>query len=335
MHTSTSTDYPWHEASWQKIVSARSQNHLPHALLLSGSKGTGRLDFAEKLVTSLLCTSPVDETSCGNCQSCKTYHSSANPDFLRVELLEGKQQISVDQVRKISEFISYTRSFDAYRVVLISPAERMNLNSANSLLKSLEEPASNTVIILVTTHLGKMLPTIKSRCQLLTLPTPETKQAVSWLQDMLPMINNPEELLNMAHGQPLTAMNISDDALQNRADVVDDLIALCSEKKTITEIAKEWEKNDQTMLLNWQITWLQDIIKNNAIDDQNTQAQTENINKISEKLIKIVNPEKQWQLYQQLINQRKTIHTSVNSLLFVENMLILWLQASHTAKYIK
>ncbi len=182
MKTSTNPEYPWHETSWDKFTTARSQDHLPHALLLVGADGTGKLDFAKKIATSLLCTAPVNNKACQNCQSCKTYHANANPDFMQIELLEDKQQISVDQIRQLSEFINYTRSFQGYRVIMINPIERMNQNAANSLLKSLEEPADNTVIILVATNLGKILPTIKSRCQLLTLTTPEKNQALSWLK---------------------------------------------------------------------------------------------------------------------------------------------------------
>jgi DNA polymerase-3 subunit delta' len=322
-------DYPWHDSSWEKFVTARSRNHLPHALLISGSEGIGKLGFAKKIVNALLCTSPVDNQACQNCKSCKTYQANANPDFINIELLEDKQQISVDQIRKLSDFINYTRSYNAYRVVLINPVERMNKNAANSLLKSLEEPAENTVIILVATSLGNILPTIKSRCQLLTLPSPSNQQASLWVKEYSKH-TNPEVLLSIANGQPLTALTITDDEIQNRVELAADLLSICKKQITVTEIAKKWEKQDHAMLLNWQITWLQKFIKNNNIESFSADDEQGVLATTLEELKTYVSDNGAWELYQQLIHQKQYIHTSVNALLFSENMLMLWLQANRS-----
>jgi DNA polymerase-3 subunit delta' len=329
MSDSIISDYPWHQNSWDKIVSARDKNHLPHALLISGMDGTGKVDFAKKLVTSLLCTAPINNQACQNCRSCKTYHSGANPDYMQIELLEGKQQISVDQIRKLTEFISYTRSFEAYRVILLHPVERMNNNAANSLLKSLEEPASNTVIILVAKNLSGILPTIKSRCQLLALPSPNNDQALAWINQQSTS-NNPQEILDMANGQPLTAINISDEDIQSRGALATDLLSICTEQKVVTEVAKTWEKFDHETLLNWQISWVQNFIKNNTLANKETISNQDTLTSKLTELSDTLSSTSQWSLYQQLIKQKQYIHTSVNSLLFVETMLLLWLQASLT-----
>ena len=329
MSETTQKTYPWHNSSWDKFVMAKTQNHLPHALLISGMNGTGKLDFAKKVATSLLCTSPINNEACQNCKSCKTYHARANPDFMEIELLEGKQQISVDQIRKLSDFISYTRSFSAYRIILLNPVERMNTNAANSLLKSLEEPASNTVIILVASNLSRILPTIKSRCQLLTLPSPTTKQAISWIQQEKTNAN-PSELLEMANGQPLTAIAITDEDIQSRGELANDLYSICMQEKSVTETAKNWEKFDHSTLLNWQITWIENNIKNNELQSKIQSIKQGELSTTLAKLDKLLPSLEQWKLYEQLIAQKKYIHTSVNPLLFIENMLLLWLQASRS-----
>jgi len=331
MSNSVINDYPWHQSSWDKFVSARSKNHLPHALLISGTEATGKLDFAKKIVTSLLCTSPINNQACQKCNSCKTYQSGANPDYMNIELLEGKQQISVDQIRQLTEFISYTRSFEAYRVILLHPVERMNNNAANSLLKSLEEPANNTVIILVSSNLGRIIPTIKSRCQLLVLPSPSKEQAIEWIKQQSAS-KNPEELLEMANGQPLTAINISDEDIQSREELANDLLNICTEQKTVTDVAKVWEKLDHSALLNWQINWVQKFIKNKALGQSPTNKNQQKLDVILSKIENRIASDAQWELYQQLIKQKQYIHTSVNPLLFIENMLLLWLQASRTSK---
>ncbi len=329
MNNSAGTQYPWHESAWNKIVSAKENDHLPHALLISGAEGTGKKGFSENLAQFLLCTSVQNNKACGSCPSCKTYLSGANPDFMRINLLEDKQQISVDQIRNLSQFINYTRSYDAHRVILLNPTERMNLNAANSLLKSLEEPASNTIIILVATSLSGILPTIKSRCQLLSLPTPEKALAITWLSSQ--HIDNTEELLEIAQGCPLKALDITDETLQSRVELANDLVEFCTHQTAITEIAKKWEKYDPTILLNWQISWIEQYIKAVSCSDYVTSDLSKkpqpNNNTIS-KLYDLVNPKEHWGLYQNLIRQKQYVHTSVNSLLYIENMLLLWLQAS-------
>jgi len=327
----TLNTYPWHKSSWDKFVTAKSKNHLPHALLISGTDGTGTLDFAKRIATALLCTSPVNNEACQNCKSCKTYKAGANPDFMGIELLEGKQQIAVDQIRKLADFITYTRSFNAYRVILLNPVERMNANAANSLLKSLEEPASNTVIILVASNLSRIIPTIKSRCQILALPTPTKAQAISWLKQKK-ITTDPEELLEMSNGQPLTAIGISDEDIQSRGQLANDLYSICMQKKSVTDIAKTWEKYDQSNLLNWQIIWVEKFIKNNVLQSQTEPNDQGDLAMILAKLANDLSSGEQWNLYQQLIAQKKYIHTSVNPLLFIENMLLLWLQASRSSK---
>jgi len=320
--------YPWHNSTWDKFVTARAQNHLPHALLIAGSDGTGKLDFAKRIATALLCTSPVNNEACQKCKSCKTYQADANPDFMSIELLKDKQQIAVDQIRKLSDFISYTRSYNAYRVILLNPVERMNNNASNSLLKSLEEPASNTIIILVASNLSKILPTIKSRCQILTLPNPTKTQALSWMQQQQHSnTTNPEELLEMANGQPLTALTLSEDDVKSRVELAQDLLAICTYQQPVTDIAKKWEKYDQSAILNWQIVWSEKSIKNSILQ-KNKEKKKSEIATILEKLDKHIATQQHWQLYQQLITQKQYIHTSVNSLMFLENMLLLWLQAS-------
>jgi len=323
------TSYPWHDNSWDQFASAYTQNHLPHAILLTGAQGVGKLAFAEKMVKSLLCLSPIAENqqACGVCQGCKTYEADANPDYMGIQLLENKQQISVNQIRELSEFLNYSRSFNAYRTVLITPIERMNLNAANSLLKSLEEPAENTVIILTATHLSKVMPTIKSRSQLLALPMPERAQAIDWLKQQKTNLNNVEELLEMSHGSPLLALETSDEAIQKRQDLAQDILNIIEKNNSVIEIAKKWEKYEVESMLDWQIIWLQNFLKKTYAPNSplsQLTAYSNILQKLEQELLK----DKLWGLYQQLIQKKQTLHTSVNALINIENMLTLWLQAS-------
>ena len=325
------TEYSWHQHCWDYFVQARTSEHVPHAILLTGENGIGKLALANKMAKSLLCMQPNTETAlfeaCDTCQSCKTYDSGANPDYTSVSLLQDKQQIGVDQIRELSEFLNYSRSFNTYRVVLLNPVERMNTNAANSLLKSLEEPARNTVLILIASQLSKILPTIKSRCQILSLATPTKSQSLEWLKLNVPELINPEQKLRMASGKPLFAMDIKVEDIEDRESFMGDLLSVIEDRKSVVEVAKSWEKYDFATLINWQISSLQEMIKLTASGKIDTLDDADKYNKILSQLAKKISTEHKWQLYQQLINQKHYIHTSVNALMFVESMILLWLQA--------
>ena len=327
----TAITYPWQDNNWKYFVQARAANHLPHALLLVGEEGIAKYILAKRMAKSLLCMQPIEFESCGKCQSCKTYESGANPDYTQIELAEDKQQISVDQIRKLNEFLTYTRSFNTHRVAIINPIERMNNNAANSLLKSLEEPANNSVIILVASNLSKILPTIKSRCQLISVACPSKIQAIDWFKKNHPNIEHAELRLDIASFKPLKAFNITDDDISARSNFLEDLTNIVSENLSVVVTAKKWEKTNLESLLNWQITWAQQLIKvaecGSLSSDLNESHKTDRLYQIQQALFSQIKPDKRWQLYQHLIKQKQYIHTSVNTLMFIENMLLLWLEA--------
>jgi DNA polymerase-3 subunit delta' len=228
----------------------------------------------------------------------------------------------------MSKFIILSRSFDAYRVILLQPVEAMNMNAANSLLKSLEEPADNTVIILLATHLNQVLPTIKSRCQLLTLPTPTMIQSLEWLKKNSPQLENAKELLDMSFGRPLLAFDIKEEDFNQRNDFAFDILSIIQEKKSVIEIAKKWEKSDFKSLIKWQSSWLQGFIKNDIVNTNNESNQTTPLLQHLSKINESIKSEQQWLLYQEIIELQRYIHTSVNPLMLIENMLTLWFKAS-------
>ena len=330
--SSSDQEFPWHQTCWNLFIKARSQNHLPHAILLSGEEGIGKLSLAKRMAKSLLCmnniTNPKD--ACNECQSCKTYESGANPDFTQISLLEDKQQIGVDQIRALSNFLNFSRSFNTTRVVILNPVERMNLNAANSILKSLEEPTTHTVLILVTAKISQLLPTIKSRCQLFGVASPSKIQSIDWLQQHQRQNNNAEEnpvnlekLLEITGNKPLRAIKLSQQDIDDRNQYFKDLASVINQQTSITEMAKKWEKHDSEAILDWQILLIQNKIKITMSSTPNEVNSSSPTNQLTLHL----SAENHWLLYQNLLKQKQYIHTSVNSLMFMENMIMLWLKA--------
>ena len=210
--------YPWQNESWQALQGLRAR--LPHALLLKGAQGIGKLDLALNFAQAMLCEKPhADGTACQECNSCHWFAQYSHPDFRLIQpdalsAEEGEEkpggkkpsrEISVDQIRDLSTFANLSAHCGGYRVVLIHPTEAMNNNAANSLLKTLEEPTDKLLFLLVTHKPQQLLPTILSRCLSFTVHTPTREVGAAWLAQQ--GVKNPEHALAQTGFAPLQALN--------------------------------------------------------------------------------------------------------------------------------
>jgi DNA polymerase-3 subunit delta' len=205
---STHIPYPWQQGAWQRIQQQIAQNKIPHALLLSGQQGIGKWHFAQSLANYLLCNSPKAELACGQCRSCQLLLAQTHPDKKIVVPEEPGKAIKIEQIRLLSNMVSKTAQQGGRKVILLGPVEQLNSNSANALLKSLEEPAGDTVLILFTHVQSAVMATIRSRCQLLPMSAPSTPVARQWLANL--QIEDSETLLDLAGGAPLIARDMVD-----------------------------------------------------------------------------------------------------------------------------
>jgi len=210
-------------------LAARSAR-LPHALLVYGPRGVGKLALAESISQTILCESSAKKP-CGVCDGCRWFLGGNHPDFRRVEpealaklppadpddeapaAKRTKQpsiEIKIDQVRELADFL-YVRSHrGAMRVALVHPAEDMNENASNALLKGLEEPPAGAMFILVSHRPAQLLPTIRSRCVALPVPIPPREAALKWLSGQ--GIKDAERWLAYAGGAPLRALDYAAEA---------------------------------------------------------------------------------------------------------------------------
>ncbi len=264
---------PWHHAPLTELLARR--NALPHALLIYGKQGIGKVEFARALAQSLLCETPQSGVACGVCDVCGWYREGNHPDFRELipeNLVEDdpasevaeetsasekkkSKEIKIDQVRDLGDFMTLSTHRDGFRVLLIHPAEAMNLAAANALLKTLEEPPARTVILLVTDQLGRLLATIRSRCQRVLLPSPDAAVALQWLQAR--QIDNAEQALAMAGGAPLDAVAFADGAYQSERRAF--VAALTDPAGDYAAAAQSFEKSDLVNVITWLQTWVADI----------------------------------------------------------------------------
>ena len=191
---------------WQyreRLNRTRLRGRLPHALLISGQEGIGKRVLAIQLAHSLLCEQPgADGQPCGQCAACGWLQAGTHPDLLWLLPEEAGKAIKVDQVRALTSELCMTSHAGRYKVAIIQPADAMNRNAANSLLKTLEEPTDNTLVVLLTALPGRLPATIRSRCQQLQVAVPDALSARQWLQDTGMEPGQAIGYLKLAHGAP-------------------------------------------------------------------------------------------------------------------------------------
>ena len=211
---------PWHREELERLMARRER--MPHALLVSGRTGIGKVEFARELGRSLLCESPIDRLACGECPSCHWFGQGNHPDYREIvpeaaeegeaEAAEGESAkeagkkslvIKIGQIRAIRDFIGLSTHRAGHRVLLLHPAEALQPAAANSLLKTLEEPPPATVIVLVSDRPARLLATIRSRCESVVLRAPDREHALAWLAAQ--EAGEPEIVLALAGGAPLLA----------------------------------------------------------------------------------------------------------------------------------
>lgn len=209
---------PWQQETWRALASRLLEGKLPHGLLITGQPGVGKGLFATAFARLALCRNPKDGRACGACNGCAQFDAGSHPDFSRVtfEEREGKAgeegalklNISVEQVRTLIGDLQLHSHQGGRKVALIEPAEGMSVAAANSLLKTLEEPPADTLLLLVSSAPGRLPATIRSRCQVAALPVPNTSQALAWLQDRGAR-DDWSVLLGFCGGAPLAALDLA------------------------------------------------------------------------------------------------------------------------------
>lgn len=262
------TIYSWHMGQFQQL--AQRAGNLPHALLLTGAVGTGKRAFARSLARGLLCEKPSAPLSaCGACEACHWFDTENHPDFrlLQPEAdvtddeteptdKKKKRDISIAQVRSLAEFINISSHRNGVKVVLIQPAEAMNVNAANALLKSLEEPPPHTQFLLVADRPSMLPATIRSRCQQLALRSPTVQEAEQWLADNGNA--QPELALAQAGGAPLLAAELdAPEYWTSRRQFLDGLTSRTFDALTLAE---RFAEHPIPQMITWLQRWTYDLV---------------------------------------------------------------------------
>jgi len=317
---------PWQQSQWQLLQESRQQGRLPHALLLTGPQGLGKGQFATLFAQSLLCQSNnADATPCGQCRYCQLYQAGSHPDVSLVSPLEGKKAIAVDQIRTLSQFMTLKSQYAGHKLVVINPAEAMNINASNSLLKTLEEPSSETVLLLVTHQPAQLPATIRSRCQEVRFGVGETAENRAWLSQQLPAGADIDLLLSLAGGAPFRAIQLADEGLlEQRQTLFDSLVQLAGLKLDPVSLASQLNKANPGWALLCLYSLTADIIRLKATEQ--TAGQLGNPD-LAERLLKLMNQVSLTNLFklQDRIRQaQQEFERNLNPALIMESVLMEW-----------
>lgn len=317
--------YPWQAALWQQLA-GRTQH--AHAYLLHGPVGIGKRALAERLVASLLCRSPLELEACGQCKACHLLAAGTHPDYCVLEPEEQDKAIKVDQVRELVGFVVQTAQLGGRKVVLVEPAEAMNLNAANALLKSLEEPSGDTVLLLVSHQPSRLLPTVKSRCLQQACPLPSEADSLAWLARALPD-SDPEtlaELLALAAGSPLAAVRLQAQGVrQQRALVVEGVKKLLKQQASPSQLAEGWNALPLLLLFDWFCDWSHLLLRYQLTRDAENLGLAD-MHKVVQYLADKAAPAKVLALQDWLLAQRQKIlgKANLNRVLLLEALLVQW-----------
>jgi DNA polymerase-3 subunit delta' len=254
---------PWHGDQWQRVVAMVSGGRLPHALLLRGPEGVGKLGFARHLLAALLCERDgFRDDACGDCRGCRLVAADTHPDLHALVPLEGKAQIGIDQVRELIGRVGLTPQYGGRKAVLVAPAERMTRAAANTLLKTLEEPPGDAVFVLLAHRAGALPATIRSRCQMVDFPTPAADAARPWLGAELEDDQLADTALRLAHGAPLTARILATGGgLQAREAILEDLAGLVTGSGDPIATAERWRDLGLLDALHWLQSMVCDLVR--------------------------------------------------------------------------
>lgn len=260
-----SAPYPWLEAAWQRVLSTKARP--AQALLLAGPRGVGKGALAQAWAQALLCEAPQpDGAACGSCPACHWFETGGHPDFRLVTLQEkaGKEgearmatAIEVDQAREAVDFVQLSTYRAGFRVVLVDPADSLNLAAANALLKVLEEPPLNTVFVLVSDQPRRLLPTIRSRCTRLDIGLPPVEQAEQWLVGQ--GVEDASNLLALSGGTPLDAQRWAEGGELDERHAVLEGLARPDQIDPVT-LGERWKAVSPQTWHNVAFKWLGDLL---------------------------------------------------------------------------
>lgn len=310
--------FPWQEPLWRRWQATLAEGRLPHALLMTGVRGTGKRAFARRLAEAHLCTADdPGARPCGACRECTWLAAGSHPDLLKLGPEEGKTELAVDPVRELAAALTLTGT-SGRRAAIVDPAHAMNRAAANAFLKTLEEPPAGVLLILVAEQPSRLPATIRSRCQVVSFAPPPRGEALAWLGERVDRESGElEQVLDLAGGAPGEALRVAgSDYREERQAVLEDLAAAARGEIDPVTVAERWQKLDLDDVLAWFARWLA-LAARGEIGATGRPAGLHG-------LLERVDWRRAFDLYDEINRARGALDTQLRKDLMLETLIIHW-----------
>ena len=334
----------WLNDAFKGLQSAYQQNKFPHGLLINAVKGFGQLKLAKAIAASLLCHANREISSigkiqtdlqlnlgvaCGTCKSCLLLRANTHPDFSLAERLvekgKLKQNISINQMRELSQKLVKTSQLNGWRVAIINSIDDMNISSFNAILKTLEEPGQNTLIMLISHGMGKVPATIKSRCQVLNLNA-DKKKTLEWLLNTnLDQVNNERidddkasNAIEVCYGAPYASLEFIEGHQREYRKLFSDLDAVLANQLSANELLVQ-HKEQTLSLIGWIANYFHQVSQSISLESVSLE-KMQRYRNVPQKTVT--------NLYEQIINLNRAQSSGSNLQLSLqlEAILIHWFE---------
>ena len=263
--------YPWQQTLWHRICQQWQQQRLPHAWLLHGAQGLGKMAFVSHFSKALLCeNSNKNCHPCEHCHACTLFDANNHPDFTLYQTDEKNKTITIDKVRQLINTVQLTPRYGRYQIIVLAPAETMNIAASNALLKVLEEPPAQTLFFLIAQQPQRLPLTIRSRCQAWSFDRCELKLKQQWLQQQMPQLDM-DTLLQLSN-QPLLAEN-QWQQMEQQQQIINDWQKTQTGQQNIVTTANTWAKLEHNQLFIWLYQTTRQLIKTRLIQSPNHRLQ--------------------------------------------------------------
>jgi DNA polymerase-3 subunit delta' len=316
---------PWQTQQWENLLKRHRRQQLPHALLFSGMPGLGKSLFAVELSKTLLCRhAQKTNSACGECQSCQLMTAGTYPEYYFLQPENESKIIRVDQIRSLVEKLTQTPIHGQYKIAIIEPAEAMAPAAANALLKTLEEPNGNAILILISSQAPLLPATIRSRCQTILFQPPSKQDAIIWLKQEDDSQADYSLTLQLAEGAPLQAISLLK-SLGNRKKLVMELKNIYEEKTCPVQLSALLQKEFSMEMINCLISVTMDLarLKMGLTFEHVTN---KDMNDFFEKSISAIMISRVFLFLDKLYSLKQSLNknNNLNQQLVLENLFCIW-----------
>jgi DNA polymerase-3 subunit delta' len=258
-----------HEAPAARLRRAAAEGRVPGAVLLLGPPGVGKRVLAEAFAARLLCEAPAAGDACGVCAQCTRVAAGTHPDLRVITREEDRRDVRIEQVRELTRWLTLQPLMAARKVGILDDAHCLNEHGQNALLKTLEEPPGASVLVLIASSAALLLPTVRSRCQVVRLdPLPRDAVARVLAAHDVPAERR-DTLAALAEGSPGRALALEGEEQTRARECVLEALPKLRDLPAheVSKLAQDISRRELEAALTAALGWYRDVLQTTLIGE--------------------------------------------------------------------